>query len=61
MGANGNTAQVKLASAKAAASASTKQAALPQTGNESSVAAAGLGVAALVGMLGLAGVNKRRA
>ena len=55
-GANGKTAQVKLAATKAVA-----KDALPQTGNESAVAATGLGVAALVGMLGLAGASKRRA
>ncbi|HJA73079.1 MAG TPA: LPXTG cell wall anchor domain-containing protein [Candidatus Limosilactobacillus faecipullorum] len=51
---------MQLVATKATATAA-KQATLPQTGNESSVAATGLGVAALVGMLGLAGVNKRRA
>ena len=61
-GANGKTAQVKLAAPKAATKAAYKAAAqLPQTGNESAVAATGLGVAALVGMLGLAGASKRRA
>ena len=59
-GANGKTAQVKLAATKAATKAVAKDA-LPQTGNESAVAATGLGVAALVGMLGLAGASKRRA
>ena len=63
-------AQVKLGASKALYKAAAQNAAqnnvsqpkhLPQTGNESAVAATGLGVAALVGMLGLAGASKRRA
>ena len=61
-GANGKmVAQVKLAAPKAATQAAVKATTLPQAGNESAVAATGLGVAALVGMLGLAGASKRRA
>ena len=60
--ANGKmVAQFKLAAPKAATQAAVKAATLPQNGNESAVAATGLGVAALVGMLGLAGASKRRA